>query len=324
LKVFFDSNIAFLILTKSHHTHLIKSEATRLGFSFCGISKADFLEAEAPILEQWLEQGRQGKMSYMENHFEMRLDPRKLVPGAKSVISLLLNYYPENKQNTEADSYKISKYAYGKDYHKVIKAKLKELYEFIHTEIGEIGGRVFVDSAPVMDKAWAKKSGLGWMGKNTNIINPKEGSFFFIAELIIDLELDYDGPMKDYCGSCTRCIDACPTDALIAPYQIDASKCISYFTIELRENIPQEYHNKLGNWIFGCDICQDVCPWNRFSKPNHETEFTPTNNILEMTKSDWDEITEDVFVKLFKDSPLKRTGFEGMKSNIKANLITGE
>jgi len=249
----------------------------------------------------------------------MRLDPRKLVPGAKSVISLLLNYYPEDKQNTELDSYKISKYAYGKDYHKVIKAKLKELYEFIHTEIGEIGGRVFVDSAPVMDKAWAKKSGLGWMGKNTNIINPKQGSFFFIAELIIDLELDYDGPMKDYCGSCTRCIDACPTDALIAPYQIDASKCISYFTIELRENIPYEYHNKLGNWIFGCDICQDVCPWNRFSKPNHEPEFAQTNNILEMTKSDWDEITEDVFVKLFKDSPLKRTGFEGMKRNVSVN-----
>jgi epoxyqueuosine reductase len=306
-------------LTKSHHTHLIKSEATRLGFSFCGISKADFLEAEAPILEQWLEQGRHGRMSYMENYFEMRLDPRKLVPGAKSVISLLLNYYPENEQNTESDSYNISKYAYGKDYHKVIKAKLKELYEFINSEIGEIGGRVFVDSAPVMDKAWAKKSGLGWMGKNTNIINPKEGSFFFIAELIIDLELEYDGPMKDYCGSCTRCIDACPTDALIAPYQIDASKCISYFTIELRENIPDEYHNKLGNWIFGCDVCQDVCPWNRFSKPNHEPEFSPTNHILEMNKSEWDEITEDVFVKLFKDSPLKRTGFEGMKRNITVN-----
>lgn len=317
-------------MTKSHHTHLIKSEAARLGFSFCGISKVVFLEEEAPILEQWLEQGMQGKMKYMENHFEMRLDPRKLVPGAKSVVSLLLNYYPpigitdkeDKTDDTENNRYKISKYAYGKDYHLVIKAKLKELYQFINDTIGEVGGRVFVDSAPVMDKAWAKKSGLGWMGKNTNIINPKQGSFFFIAELIIDLELDYDSPMKDYCGSCTRCIDACPTDALIAPYQIDASKCISYLTIELRENIPAEYHNKLGKWIFGCDICQDVCPWNRFSKPNHQPEFNPINNLLEMSKNDWEEITEDVFDRVFKNSPMKRAGFEGMKRNIRANKGT--
>ncbi len=272
----------------------------------------------------------QGKMKYMENHFEMRLDPRKLVPGAKSVVSLLLNYYPpigitdkeDKTDDTENNRYKISKYAYGKDYHLVIKAKLKELYQFINDTIGEVGGRVFVDSAPVMDKAWAKKSGLGWMGKNTNIINPKQGSFFFIAELIIDLELDYDSPMKDYCGSCTRCIDACPTDALIAPYQIDASKCISYLTIELRENIPAEYHNKLGKWIFGCDICQDVCPWNRFSKPNHQPEFNPINNLLEMSKNDWEEITEDVFDRVFKNSPMKRAGFEGMKRNIRANKGT--
>lgn len=314
-------------MTKTHHTHLIKSEAVRLGFSFCGISKAVFLEAEAPRLEQWLEQGMQGKMKYMENHFDMRLDPRKLVPGAKSVVSLLLNYYPstgntaktDKTDDHENDRYKISKYAYGKDYHQVIKSKLKELYHFIHENIGEVEGRVFVDSAPVMDKAWAKKSGLGWMGKNTNIINPKQGSFFFIAELIIDLELDYDGPMKDYCGTCTRCIDACPTDALISPYKIDASKCISYLTIELRENIPAEYHNKLGNWIFGCDVCQDVCPWNRFSKPNQEPDFNPVNNLFEMSKNDWEEITEDVFERVFKNSPMTRAGFEGMKRNIRSN-----
>jgi len=313
-------------LTKSQHTRLIKTEAARLGFISCGISKAGFLEEEAPLLEQWLNQGKHGKMSYMENHFDKRLDPTKLVPGAKSVISLLLNYYPigitdkEDKKDYAEDSgYKISKYAHGKDYHLVIKEKLKEFYQFVNDEIGEVNGRVFVDSAPVMDKAWAKKSGLGWMGKNTNIISPKEGSFFFIAELIVDLELEYDHEINDYCGTCTRCIDACPTDALIEPYKIDASKCISYFTIELKENIPAEYHSKLGNWIFGCDICQDVCPWNRFSKPHNEPEFNPLNGLLEMSNRDWEEMTEDVFIKLFKDSPLKRPGFEGIKRNIRAN-----
>lgn len=275
-----------------------------------------------------------GKMSYMENHFDKRLDPTKLVPGAKSVISLLLNYYPagitdkedeitdetDKTEGTESNRFKISKYAYGKDYHFVIKEKLKEFYQYISDEIGEVNGRVFVDSAPVMDKAWAKKSGLGWIGKNTNIISPKEGSFFFIAELIVDLELEYDHSIKDYCGSCTRCIDACPTDALFEPYKIDGSKCISYFTIELKENIPVEYHSKLGNWIFGCDVCQDVCPWNRFSKPHHEAEFNPKNGILGMSNRDWEEMTEEVFIKMFKDSPLKRPGFEGIKRNIRASL----
>jgi len=302
----------------SQYTSLIKSEAARLGFSFCGISKADFLEEEAPLLEQWLSQNRQGKMQYMENHFDMRLDPRKLVPGAKSVISLLLNYFPEKEQDVTNSQYKVSKYAYGKDYHKVLKKKLKELHHFIKTEIGDVNGRAFVDSAPVMDKAWAKKSGLGWMGKNTNIITKTDGSFFFIAELIVDLELEYDKPIKDYCGSCTRCIDACPTDALIEPYKIDGSKCISYFTIELKENIPQEYHNKLDNWIFGCDICQDVCPWNRFSKPTKEPQFSPILGLLELSKQDWDEITEDIFDKVFESSPFKRPKFEGLKKNIAA------
>jgi epoxyqueuosine reductase len=299
-----------------HRTQIIKSEATRIGFAFCGISKADFLEEEAPLLEQWLSANRHGQMNYMENHFDMRLDPRKLVPGAKSVISLLLNYYPEEEQDVDASEYKISKYAYGKDYHKVLKKKLKELHHFIREEIGEVSGRAFVDSAPVMDKAWAKKSGLGWMGKNTNIITRKDGSFFFMAELIVDLELEYDQPMKDYCGSCTRCIDACPTDALIEPYKIDGSKCISYLTIELRDKIPAEYHGKMDNWIFGCDICQDVCPWNRFSKPTTVQEFSPLPGILEMKKQDWDEITEDIFNQVFSGSPVKRTKFEGLKRNI--------
>ncbi len=322
------------MLIKSQYTRLIKAEASRLGFLSCGISKAGFLEEETQLLEQWLNSGMHGKMSYMENHFDKRLDPTKLVPGAKSVISLLLNYYPagitdkedeitdetDKTEGTESNRFKISKYAYGKDYHFVIKEKLKEFYQYISDEIGEVNGRVFVDSAPVMDKAWAKKSGLGWIGKNTNIISPKEGSFFFIAELIVDLELEYDHSIKDYCGSCTRCIDACPTDALFEPYKIDGSKCISYFTIELKENIPVEYHSKLGNWIFGCDVCQDVCPWNRFSKPHHEAEFNPKNGILGMSNRDWEEMTEEVFIKMFKDSPLKRPGFEGIKRNIRASL----
>jgi epoxyqueuosine reductase len=305
-------------LIESNNTKLIKTEASRLGFTFCGVSKAEFLEEEAPLLEQWLNNARHGQMGYMENHFDMRLDPRKLVPGAKSVISLLLNYYPEKKQDTETTGYKVSKYAYGKDYHKVIKKKLKELYHFIQTEIGDVNGRIFVDSAPVMDKAWAKKSGLGWMGKNSNIITKTDGSFFFIGELILDLELEYDAPMKDYCGSCTRCIDACPTDAIVEPYKVDGSKCISYFTIELKENIPQEYHSKMDNWIFGCDICQDVCPWNRFSKQTRVQEFSPLPGLLEMRKQDWDEITEDIFGKVFEGSPFKRAKFEGLKRNIAA------
>lgn len=319
-------------MTKPTHTQLIKSEATRLGFFHCGISKADFLKDEAPLLEQWLKDNRHGQMKYMENYFDKRLDPRLLVPGAKSVVSLLLNYFPEEEHfdklnvtsdtvrlslsKPQGDNPKISKYAYGKDYHFVIKEKLKELVEFIRVNIGDVNGRVFVDSAPVMDKAWAKKSGLGWQGKNSNLINKQQGSFFFIAELIIDLELEYDAPVADHCGTCTRCIDACPTDAIVQPYLVDGSKCISYFTIELKENTPAEMKNKFQDWAFGCDICQDVCPWNRFSKPHSEPHFMPNPEALNLKRKDWEEMTEEVFRKLFKDSPLKRPGFEKMKDNV--------
>lgn len=285
---------------------------------YCGISKADFLEEEAPRLENWLKQNMHGQMRYMENHFDKRLDPRLLVEGAKSVVSLLLNYYPEKeKQQAGEDTYKVSKYAYGTDYHFVIKDKLKTLLNYINEEIGEVGGRCFVDSAPVLDKAWASKSGLGWVGKHTLLITPQAGSFHFVAELIIDLELEYDGPIKDYCGSCTRCLDACPTDAIVAPYVVDGSKCISYFTIELKDQLPQEMNGKFGNWIFGCDICQDVCPWNRFSKPHQEPAFEPHPHLKEMKKSDWEEITQEVFAQLFKKSAVKRTGYNGLQRNIR-------
>ncbi len=298
------------------YTKLIKDKSKELGFFFCGISKADFLSEEAPRLENWLAEKRNGKMDYMSNHFDMRLDPRLLVDNAKSVVSLLLNYYPSTIQ-TETDSPKLSKYAYGEDYHYVIKDKLKDLFRFIKDEIGEVGGRVFVDSAPVMDKFWAKKSGLGWIGKNSNLIHPKHGSFFFIAELILDLELVPDGPMKDYCGSCTRCIDACPTDAIIEPYVVDGSKCISYLTIELKDQIlPSEFKGKMDNWMFGCDICQDVCPWNRFSKPHTEPKFNPHDQLLKMSKADWEDISEELFRELFKNSAVKRTKFDGLKRNI--------
>lgn len=298
------------------HTRLIKDKAKELGFFFTGISKADFLEEEASRLESWLKNGYHGKMSYMENHFDKRLDPRLLVDNAKSVVSLLLNYYPHQPSQPEKAP-KISKYAYGEDYHHVIKAKLKELFEFIHEEIGEVGGRIFVDSAPVMDKAWAKQSGLGWIGKNVNLIHPKHGSFFFIAELILDLELTPDGPMKDYCGTCTRCIDACPTDAIVQPYMVDGSKCISYLTIELKDEIiPSEFKNKMENWMFGCDICQDVCPWNRFSKPTKEVAFNPHESLLKLNKKDWQDLTEEIFQEIFKKSAVKRTKFKGLTRNI--------
>jgi epoxyqueuosine reductase len=301
-------------MNKNHPTSIIKQEAKRLGFLSCGISKAGFLEEEAPRLEKWLNNNMNGQMSYMENHFDKRLNTTLLVNGAKSVISLLLNYYPAEFQNE--DSYKISKYAYGQDYHWVIKEKLKELLHFIQTEIGEVSGRAFVDSAPVLDKAWAAKSGLGWMGKNTNLITQKVGSFYFIAELIVDLELEYDNPTTDHCGSCTACIDACPTEAIVAPYVVDGSKCISYFTIELKENIPTEMKGKFDDWVFGCDVCQDVCPWNRISKPHSEPLFQVNPELLSFTKKDWEEITEDVFKKVFNNSAVKRTKFEGLKRNV--------
>jgi len=300
---------------REKHTELIKTEAQRLGFLSCGVSKAEFLEEEAPRLEQWLKQGMHGQMGYMENHFDKRLDPRLLVPGARSVISLLLNYYPEETQSEE--SYKLSKYAYGEDYHFVIKDKIKALLAFIREEIGEVDGRGFVDSAPVLDKAWAAKSGLGWIGKHSNLLSQKVGSFYFIAELIVDLPLVYDHPVTDHCGSCTACIDACPTQAIVAPYQVDGSKCISYFTIELKEELPGDMSGKFDDWMFGCDVCQDVCPWNRFSSPHKEPRFNPHPDLLSMTKQDWEEITEEVFRKVFKKSAVKRTKFAGLERNIK-------
>lgn len=280
----------------------------------CGISKAEFLEEEAPRLENWLNQNMHGEMQWMENHFDKRLDPTKLMDGAKSVISVLLNYYPEQAQ--AADTYKIAKYAYGTDYHFVIKDKLKHLLHFIQEEIGEVHGRAFVDSAPVLDRAWAAKSGLGWVGKNSNLLTKKAGSFYFIAELIVDMELEYDTAITDHCGSCTKCLDACPTEAIVAPYVVDGSKCISYFTIELKNEIPTEFEGKFGDWAFGCDVCQDVCPWNRSSKPHREPLFNPHPELLSMTKKDWEEITQDVFQKVFKRSAVKRTKFSGLQRNI--------
>ena len=294
----------------------IKKESKRLGFDFCGISKAEFLEEESPRLEKWLKDGKQGKMSYMENYFDKRLDPRLLVPNAKSVISLALNYFPSSLASRRVDEVKISKYAYGKDYHFVIKEKLNLLLDFIRATIGEVEARGFVDSAPVMDKVWAKKSGLGWIGKNSNLITKNNGSFFFLAELIVDLELEYDGEIPDYCGTCTKCIDACPTDAISEPYIVDGSKCISYFTIELKENIPNEMKGKFDDWAFGCDICQDVCPWNSFSTPHNEPHFKPKPEILNFTKKDWEEVSEKTFNKTFADSPLARPKYKGIKRNL--------
>ena len=294
---------------------MIKNEAKRLGFLSCGISKADFLEEEAPRLEQWLNKSMHGEMQYMENHFDKRLDPTKLVEDSKSVVSLLLNYFPsEEPQDKTAP--KISKYAYGTDYHLIIKEKLKRLLEFIYEEIGEVSGRAFLDSAPVLDKAWAAKSGLGWVGKNSNLITKDTGSFYFIAELIIDLPLNYDNPTTDHCGTCTACIDACPTKAIVDPYVVDGSKCISYFTIELKNELPSSMKGSFDNWMFGCDICQDVCPWNRFSKAHSEPLFNPNDKLLSMSKSEWEEITEELFQEIFKKSAVKRTKFSGLKRNI--------
>jgi len=300
---------------KEKYTQMIKAESKRLGFLSCGISKAGFLEEEAPRLENWLNKSMHGQMTYMENHFDKRLNPTLLVDDAKSVVSLLLNYYPSEVQTSA--SYKISKYAYGEDYHFVIKDKLKELLRYIQTVIGEVSGRVFVDSAPVLDKAWAAKSGLGWIGKNSNLLTKQVGSFYFIAELILDLELEYDHATTDHCGSCTACLDACPTKAIVAPYVVDGSKCISYFTIELKDNIPTEMKGKLDDWMFGCDVCQDVCPWNKFSKSHNEPLFNPKPELVSFYKKDWQEINEEVFKKVFKNSAVKRTKIEGLQRNIR-------
>ncbi len=298
------------------HTSIIKKLALELGFDYCGIAKAQQLEEDARRLEQWLSKGMHGQMQYMENHFDLRIDPTKLVPGAKSVITLLLNYYP--KQLQQNSTYKISKYAYGQDYHDIIRQKLRLLLQKIKEDIGDVQGRGFVDSAPVLERAWAQKAGLGWIGKNGNLINKNNGSFFFIATLIVDLELSYDDPyVKDYCGTCTRCIDACPTDAILSDKVIDGSKCISYFTIEFKDAlIPDVMKHQFENWMFGCDTCQDVCPWNRFSSATKEESFSILPEILSFSNNDWEELTEETFKIIFKNSPIKRSKWQGIKRNI--------
>lgn len=298
------------------HTAFVKQTAAGLGFEFCGIAKAMFLNEDARRLETWLNKGMHGNMGYMQHHFDLRTDPQKLVPGAKSVITLLINYFPEEKQSP--GSLKVSKYAWGKDYHEVIREKLNHFMQLLKTGIGDFTGRGFVDSAPVLERSWAQKSGLGWIGKNGNLINKQQGSFFFIATLITDIELVPDDAMaKDYCGSCTRCIDACPTEAILPGKVVNGSKCISYFTIELKDAlIPEKMKGQFDNWLFGCDVCQDVCPWNRFSQPNTESAFRPIKEILHYTANDWEELTEEKFRIVFKDSPIKRTKFKGIKRNL--------
>ncbi|MBC7452068.1 MAG: tRNA epoxyqueuosine(34) reductase QueG [Cytophagales bacterium] len=300
----------------SQRSLLVKEAAREAGFDFCGISKAAFLEEEAPRLEAWLKRNQHGTMSWMENYFDKRLDPRKLVDDAKSVVSVLLNYTPEDTSLSEGNA-KISRYAYGKDYHYVLKDRLKHMLSIIQATIGDVYGRAFVDSAPVMDKAWAKQSGLGWVGKHSNIITKDSGSYFFIGELILDLELEADGPIKDYCGTCTRCIDACPTDAISEPFKVDGSKCISYLTIELKDQIPQEFKGKMEGWAFGCDICQEVCPWNRFAEPTKKNEFLPSEELMKWSDIPFEEITKEVFNALFKESAVKRTKLEGLSRNLR-------
>ncbi|MFB6258882.1 MAG: tRNA epoxyqueuosine(34) reductase QueG [Flavobacteriales bacterium] len=305
------------------YSRWVKEEAHREGFFHCGISRAERLEEEAPRLERWLEQGKQGKMHWMERNFEKRLDPRLLVDGAKSVISVIYNYYP-NEERRAPDAPKISKYAYGEDYHFVLKDRLRALVSRMEKSFGEFNHRVFVDSAPVMDKAWAAKSGLGWRGKNSMLLTRQQGSFFFIGEIICDLELEPDGPVKDYCGTCTRCIDACPTGA-IDHYEVDGTKCISYLTIELKDDqLPPEMKGKMKDWAFGCDICQDVCPWNKFSLPHQEPRFEPHPDLLGMTRNDWKDLEEDSFRELFKRSAVKRAKFKGLKRNLRFIMETDE
>lgn len=295
-------------------TAIVKRLAKEQGFMACGISKADFLEEEATGLEQWLKHGYHGDMKWMENHFDERLDPRKLMPGAKSVISVLLNYFPEESQ--EAGTPKISKYAYGRDYHKVIRGKLKRMLQGIHEEIGEVHGRGFVDSAPVMDRAWARRSGLGWIGKHSLLLSKKSGSFYFIGELIVDLELDPDGPSTDHCGSCTACMDACPTQAIIAPTVVDSNKCISYLTIEYKKALPSEFQDKMDQWVYGCDTCQDVCPWNRFSKPHQEPDFNLREAVGKNGWQEWEEITHELWEEIMQGSAIRRTGYKGFMRNL--------
>jgi epoxyqueuosine reductase len=312
------------MLHQNNYTTFVKKTATQFGFDYCGIAKATFLNEDAKRLETWLQKGFNGSMNYMNNYFDLRTNPQKLVPNAKTVITLLKNYYPEQSQNSTSNIQndtipKVSKYAYGKDYHEVIKQQLNEFYFILKQEMGNFNGRGFVDSAPVLERAWAVKSGLGWVGKNGNLITQKSGSFFFIATLIIDVEMEYDNPfVKDYCGTCTKCIDSCPTSAILPNKVVDGSKCISYFTIELKDAlIPEAMKGKFDNWMFGCDVCQDVCPWNRFSKPHNELAFTPIPEILNFTTAQWEDLTEEQFKTIFKNSPLKRTKFSGIKRNLK-------
>lgn len=304
-------------MNKFSLSQLIKQEAKRLGFDSCGISKAERLDEEAQILENWLNQERHGEMAYMANHFEKRVDPRQLVDGAKSVISLSFNYFTDKKQHDD-EAPKIAMYAYGKDYHAVIRERLEQLLQLIREKAGAVTGRCFVDSAPVLEKAWAKKSGIGWIGKNTNLLTKRKGSYFFLAEIILDLELEFDGPVKDYCGTCTKCIDACPTNAIYAPYKLDASKCISYFTIELKDELlPADYKGKFHNWMYGCDICQQVCPINSQAAPNKEPAFSPSSELMNMSKADWQQLTEETFNNLFRHSAVKRTKYKGLTRNIR-------
>lgn len=307
--------VFFGVTNREQATQVVKEAARRLGFHHCGISTAGFLEEEAPRLEQWLTGNRHGKMGYMERYFDERLDPRLLVPGAQSVVSLLYNYYPPERP-TDPDAPNLSAYAFGADYHFVIKDKLRELLDTVRAQVGEVNGRVFVDSAPVLERAWAKKSGLGWVGKNSNLITRQQGSFFFIAELIIDLPLQADAPMRDYCGTCNRCMEACPTGAIVEPYVVDGSRCISYFTIELKDALPEDMKGRFDDWVFGCDVCQDVCPWNRFSKPHTEPAFSLSEELKTMNRKEWEEMTEDVFRRVFRNSAVKRTGYRGLKRNL--------
>lgn len=298
----------------SKHTRLIKQKALELGFDSCGFAKAEKLTKDEAFLQKWLDKGLHAAMDYMQNHFDKRVDPTILVPGAKSVVSVILNYFPEKQQNAQAP--KLAKYAYGEDYHFIIREKLNQLLAFINEKVSSCNGRGFTDSAPVLDRAWAAKAGLGWIGKNTNLIVPQKGSFYFIGELIIDLDLVYDVPIKDMCGSCTKCIQACPTNAIVVPYLLDSKRCISFQTIENKADIPKQFKGKFQNWVFGCDICQDVCPWNKFSEPSKEESFSPSKSLLELTADEWYKLDEETFKKMFRKSPLKRTKYSGIRRNL--------